>query len=117
MKKEWSIKMYDFFSEIKIVRLSKAKLTIDEERLIDCIGRKNFDYCLTAILQKRNPNDKIEYNESEEKLYINDWHIEVDRAQRIANEVKKILDDDNIDPLSEVINWINELIKIRNKKT
>ena len=48
------------------------KLSDEEEDIVDSIGEENFDYCVAALLQHRNPNQKIILHEEKGFLDIND---------------------------------------------
>lgn len=46
------------------------KFDLKEKKMIDNIGSENFDYCLTAVLQKRFPDHNISLKEDEEVICI-----------------------------------------------
>lgn len=48
------------------------KLSEEEEEKIDIIGETNFDYCVTALLNLRNPDHNFVLDEENEMIVIDD---------------------------------------------
>jgi len=71
-KEELTKKILDEGEDVDFSQ-KEFKLSEEEEEKIDNIGKENFDYCVTALLHKRNSDHEFELNEGENKIAIDDF--------------------------------------------
>jgi hypothetical protein len=53
-----------------IEEISKSKLTDQEKKIVEDIGRENLDYCTVAVLKHRNPGLDFTFLEDETAIVV-----------------------------------------------